>query len=83
MAKRKVNLGGQEFMAEEVEFEAEGAEKWNTYLLQDGTKLKMKAVVSDVLRLDGQYAPNGDPLYSVNTQVVVNTVSPDTLKRRS
>jgi len=69
-------------MAEEVEFEAEGAEKWNTYLLQDGTRLKMKAVVSDVLRLEGQYAPNGDPLYTVNTQVVVNTVSPETLKKR-
>ena len=83
MAKRKVNLGGQEFMAEEVEFESESAEKWNTYILQDGTTLKLKTVLAEVLRVEGQYAPNGDPMYTVNAQIVVNTNSPDSLKRRT
>jgi hypothetical protein len=82
MAKRKINLGGREFMAEEVEFEAEGAEKWNTYLLHDGTTLKMKAVLAEVFRIEGQYAPNGDPLYSANTQVILNTNAPEALKKR-
>jgi len=82
MAKRKVNLGGREFMAEEVEFEADSAEKWNTYALHDGTTLKMKAVLADVLRLDGQYAPNGDPLYTVNAQIVVTTNVPENMKKK-
>ena len=69
-------------MAEEVEFEAEGAEKWNTYLLHDGTTLKMKAVLAEVFRIEGQYAPNGDPLYSANTQVILNTNAPEALKKR-
>lgn len=82
MAKRKIKFGDREFMAEEVAFEADGAEKWNTYILQDGTTLKMKAVVAEIFRVDGEFAPNGDPLYSVNTQVIVNTNAPDVLKKK-
>jgi hypothetical protein len=82
MAKRKVNLGGQEFMGEEVEFEAESAEKWNLYALHDGTTLKLKAVLADVLRLEGQYSPNGDPLYTVNAQIIVATNVPENLKKK-
>jgi hypothetical protein len=82
MAKRKVNLGGQEFMAEEIEFEAEGAEKWNAYALEDGTNLKVKVVLANVLRVDCQYAPNGDPLYSVNAQVVISTSAPEALRKK-
>ena len=40
MAKRTVNIGGQDFSAEEVEFESDGAEKWNIYALHDGTTLR-------------------------------------------
>jgi hypothetical protein len=82
MAKRKVKLGEQEFMAEEIEFESEGAEKWNTYVLHDGTTLKVKAVLADVLRVDGHYAPNGDPVYTINAQMIVATNAPDSLKRK-
>ena len=69
-------------MAEEVEFESDGAEKWNTYALHDGTTLKVKAVLAGVMRVDGHYAPNGDPLYSVNAQIVVASNAPDNLKRK-
>jgi hypothetical protein len=82
MAKRKVNLGGTEYMAEEIEFESDGAEKWNLYVLQDGTTLKVKAVLSEVLRVDGMYAPNGDPMYTANAQIVVATSAPEHLKKK-
>lgn len=82
MAKRKINVGGQDFMAEDVEFEPEAPEKWNTYVLHDGTTLKVKAVLADVLRIEGQYAPNGDPLYTVNASLVVSTNVPENLKRK-
>jgi hypothetical protein len=82
MAKRKVPLpGGQEAMAEEIEFETE-RENWNVYALHDGTTLKIKAVLAEVLRVEGMYAPNGDPLYIVNASPVVSSSSPDSLKRK-
>jgi hypothetical protein len=82
MPKRKVNIGGNEFMAEEIEFESIEGEKWNKYLLHDGTELKLKAIVAEILRVEGQFQPNGDPVYTVNASVVVNTNAPEQLKRK-
>jgi hypothetical protein len=82
MAKRKINVGGQEFTAEPIEFESE-RENWNIYLLHDGTTLKVKTVLAEVLRVDNAWAPNGDPLYVVTSQAVVNTTAPDALKKKS
>jgi hypothetical protein len=82
MAKRKVNLGGQEFMGEVIEFESESGEKWSTYALHDGTSLKLKVVLADVLRVEGQYAPNGDPLYTVNATIVAATNAPEHLRKK-
>ncbi len=81
MAKRKIKLGDQEVMAEEIEFETQ-REAWNEYILHDGTTLKLKTVLAEVLRVDGMYAPNGDPVYVVNAQPVVSTNAPDNLKRK-
>ena len=71
-------------MAEVIEFESgEGGERWNSYLLHDGTELKMKAVLAEVLRVEGLYAPNGDPVYTVNASIVLSSNSPEALKRKS
>ena len=81
MGKRKINLGGQEVMAEEVEFETE-QENWNRYILHDGSALKVKVVLAEVLRVEGHYNPNGDPVYSVNATIAVSSTSPDNLKKK-
>jgi hypothetical protein len=81
MAKRKIKMGDQEVMAEEIQFETQ-RESWNEYILHDGTSLKLKTVLAEVLRVDGIYAPNGDPVYMVNAQPVVSTNAPDNLKRK-
>jgi len=81
MAKRKINVGGQEMMAEDVPFEAE-RESWNTYILEDGTTLKLKTVLAEVLRVDGVYDPNtGNPMYVVNANPVLSVNAPDKLKK--
>jgi hypothetical protein len=82
MAKRKVKLGDQELQGEAIPFESESRESWNTYLLEDGTALKLKAVLSEVIRVDGMYTPTGEPLYVVSVAPVIATVSPDVLKRK-
>jgi hypothetical protein len=77
--KKKYNIGGRELMGEEIEFETE-RESWNTYLLADGTKVKLKAVAATIIRFD-EYLPNGDPMYLVNASNVVATDVPENLKR--
>ena len=82
MGKRKITLpGGQEANAEEIEFEVE-RENWNVYALHDGTTLKIKAVLAEVLRVENAYTPAGDPLYIVNASPVVSSSSPESLKRK-
>jgi hypothetical protein len=78
--KKKYNFAGREIMGQELEFETE-RESWNTYILEDGTKVKLKAVASSIVRLD-EYLPNGDPMYIVNASNVVATDIPDNLKRQ-
>src|SRR5438477_9941201 len=81
MAKRKIKLQDKEVMAEEIEFEID-KESWNSYVLHDGTTLKLRTVLAEVLRVEGAYSPNGDPLYVVNASTVVNTNAPDSLKKK-
>jgi hypothetical protein len=69
-------------MGEVIDFESESSEKWNTYALLDGTSLKLKVVLADVVRVDGQYAPNGDPLYTVNATIVAATNAPEHLRKK-
>ena len=80
MAKRKINFQGQEIWGEEVEFEVE-RELFNAYILHDGTKLKMKSVLTDVTRLDA-YKADGEPVYLVNSTNIVSAVVPENLKRK-
>ena len=78
--KKMYTLGNQQVQGEEVEFETE-REGFNTYLLHDGTRLKLKAVVATIIRLDA-YKPDGEPLYMVNASNVMVADVPDGLKRK-
>lgn len=80
MAKKAFNIGGKQIMGEEIEFETE-RESWSTYLLVDGTKLRMKSVATTIIRLD-EFLPNGDPMYMVNASNVVATDVPDQLRKK-
>ena len=58
-----------------------GGEHWNEYLIEDGSVLKVKLVATEIIRVDGQYDDQGNPMYVLhNTQVVV-VDSPDDLRR--
>jgi hypothetical protein len=77
---RQINFNGQIVDAESVEFEAD-KEQWSTYVLHDGTALKVKAVLTEVMRLNGIFSPNGDPVYMIQASQVVHINAPDTLRR--
>lgn len=65
---------------EEVPFEAE-RERWSTYILEDGSTIKMKPVVTTIIRLEA-YKPDGDPMYYINSANVAAADVPDRLKKK-
>jgi hypothetical protein len=56
-------------------------EHWNEYLLDDGTVVRMKAVVTEVLRIDGRYDREGNPVYAVNSTNITHISAPEHLKK--
>ncbi len=66
----KVPYQGREVEATEIEFFTR-KEEWNEYQLSDGKILKMKTVVTDVVRIDGEKTPEGDQVYSVRSANIV------------
>ncbi|MFP3950783.1 MAG: hypothetical protein ACLFVP_01345 [Candidatus Bathyarchaeia archaeon] len=64
----------------DVDWDSE-EEHWNTYELDDGTVLKVKLVLKGVKRVKGQYSPDGNPIYLVNSQNIVRATNiPEDLK---
>lgn len=56
-------------------------ENWNQYLLSDGTVLKIKVFVTDVVRVDDEYDNEGTPVYVVKSANIVSVNSPENLKK--
>ena len=70
VVKMKVPYQGRQVEAEEVDFFTR-KEDWNEYQLSDGTVIRMKTVVTDVLRLPGEVDPEGNPVYQVRSTNVL------------
>jgi hypothetical protein len=66
----------------EIEFQTR-KEDWNEYQLMDGTVIKMKLVVSEILRIEGVYDEEGNPAYRIKSTNVPVVKSPDALKRKA
>jgi hypothetical protein len=78
---RKVRSpGGEEVVGEIVGFRATG-EHWNEYLLEDGTVFKIKLVLTEIVRLKGQYDQKGDPIYAATHTEVATVDVPESLRR--
>ncbi|HEY5176761.1 MAG TPA: hypothetical protein VII95_14465 [Terriglobales bacterium] len=48
------------------------SEGFNEYTLEDGSVLKVKSVATSIMRVEGQFLPDGRPIYMVFTTPVVN-----------
>ena len=59
-----------------------GAEYFNEYLVEDGTVVKLKLVVTEILRLDGEYDAEGSPIYIVISTNVPYVSAPDDLRQK-
>jgi len=78
--RRKVLLGNEEVDALEMPFQ-NVAEHWNEYLLQDGSVLRLKSVVTDILKLEGRYDGDGNPHYLVKSAQVVSVSASDRARK--
>jgi hypothetical protein len=78
-SRRKIKFQGVEREAVSVEFESE-KESFSVYILHDGSTLKLKAVLTDVMRVEGVFAPNGDPVYMIQASQIVSVNAPDSLR---
>ncbi len=59
----KINMQGKEVDAVRVGIK-KSTEEWSTYILENGTTLKFKAVVSEVFKATEERDPiTGEPLY--------------------
>jgi len=74
MVKVVSPISHREVEALNLDFEAK-SEPWINYDLSDGTILKIRTLVTGVMRLEGEHDPAGNPLYNVSTQVVIRVVS--------
>jgi hypothetical protein len=61
----------------------EAKEYWNEYKLEDGTTFRMKVVLSSILRIEGQYNEDGQPLYQAKLNLVPDVRAPEDLRKRS
>jgi hypothetical protein len=79
--KKKIRLQDGSFAdATIVPFRGD-VEHWNEYLLDDGTVVRMKLVVTEVARLDGEYDDEGNPVYVINSSNVTHVSAPEDLKK--
>jgi len=50
-------------------------EEWNEYILDDGTKIRVKSTVTKISRTD-KFEGSGDPIYLVDTNAIVQVTKP-------
>ena len=82
MAKRTIRMPykGRVIEAEEMIVER-ASEEWNTYILDDGTVVRLKVVVLRVARIPGEYDDEGNEVFVVKSNNVVVVDSPEARRR--
>jgi hypothetical protein len=82
MNMKKVKLQDGEHDAVPVAVEDQH-ESWNEYTLSDGTVLRFKPVVTEVLRVKDTFDPEGNPVYWLKwNNVIVLSRVPEELRRQ-
>jgi len=59
-------------------------ERWSELTLEDGSVIRVKATVVSVIRIDGLYDQDGNPVYVVKSATTTAVAfSPEELRRKS
>ena len=80
--KTKVQIPGIPGMVDATEVAVdEATERWTDLKLADGTEIRIKTVVLAVIRLEGQYDPEGNPMYQIKANQIMTASAPDHLRK--
>ena len=80
MEKIKVQLPQGTVEGFRVEYKPT-AEPWCELECEDGTRLRVKLVVSDVIRVDSVKTPDGAPLYMIKSSNILQANVPEELRK--
>ena len=80
MKRVELKLGDKTIEGTLVDFETV-REEYNSYKLSDGSTIRMKTVVTNIIRTE-EFTPTGEPVYIVNSQNVLVADVPDQLKKQ-
>lgn len=79
---KKIKLAdGSEIDGQIVSFQT-GGEHWNEYLVDDGSVIRVKLVATEIVRIEGQYDAEGNPVYVLQSTNVMAVDSPENLRRK-
>ena len=78
--KKQIDLGGRVVDAQAVPILGE-QEFWNTYTLEDGSVVRIKLVAQEILRVDGMWDTDGNPVYVVRSTNVTSVDGNEALRR--
>ncbi|HSC77546.1 MAG TPA: hypothetical protein VLB32_03185 [Candidatus Acidoferrales bacterium] len=78
--KTRINIGDRSIEAEDMEFK-QGREDWNEYQVEDGYSVRIKLVVSSILKTADR-DPQGNPVYIVQSTNIVKVLPPETYSRK-
>lgn len=82
MSKRRVKMPYQGKMVDAEEMIVERCqEEWNSYVLDDGTVLRLKPVVLRVARIPGEYDDEGNEIFVVKSNNMLVVDSPEGRRR--
>ena len=83
MAERRVQIPFMGKVMDGVEVPVEeSTERWSEITLEDGTIIRVKQSIASVVRVDGQYDMEGNPMYVVNSAPAVAIVHVEEKYRR-
>lgn len=79
--KTKIQVPGLGLVdAVEVEV-TESTERWTEVKLSDGTVIRAKPVVVGVLRIEGHFDQEGNPMYQLKASQIMTVNAPDHLRK--
>ena len=78
--KTRINIGDRTIEAEDMEFQTV-REDWNEYQVEDGFGVRIKLVVSSILKTQ-ERDPQGNPVYIVQSTNIVKVLPPETYSRK-
>jgi hypothetical protein len=76
----KIVHEGREKDAIDIDFKTVN-EEWNVYDLEDGSRIRVKIVISNIARVINEFDNEGNPVYVAKMSSVMSVSTPDHLRK--